>query len=115
MTEDTPHQKRPLGCSPDAIKQVPALLWHCLHRPPLLPALHTGSQGAACARRADGDARPPDTPPRRPLARLFVGNIPKAYTQRQLTSIFAAHGCVIDLRLHTDRLTRSSQGSAFLW
>jgi RNA recognition motif-containing protein len=49
------------------------------------------------------------------LRRLFVGNIPKTCTHRELLAVFSSCGRVIDLRLHTERTTRASNGSAFLW
>jgi hypothetical protein len=51
-----------------------------------------------------------------------VGNIPKTYTRCELMAIFSVCGCIIELRLHSDRATRASHGSAcashgsaFLW
>jgi RNA recognition motif-containing protein len=56
---------------------------------------------------------PPAAPPC--LRRLFVGNIPKTCTHRELLAVFSSCGRVIDLRLHTARFTRAHSGSAFLW
>ena len=77
-------------------------LWACPTALPDMPAL-----------------TPPMPPPPR---RLFVGNIPKTYTRCELMAIFSVCGCIIELRLHSDRATRASHGSAcashgsaFLW
>lgn len=74
------------------------------------------SHCAARHARPDPSHAPP--PPRR----LFVGNIPKTYTRCELMAIFSVCGCIIELRLHSDRATRASHGSAcashgsaFLW
>ncbi|KAG1671186.1 hypothetical protein FOA52_010122 [Chlamydomonas sp. UWO 241] len=47
--------------------------------------------------------------------KLFVGGIPKCYTEGQLMPFFQVIGNVIDLVVVRDPVTRKSKGSAFVW
>ena len=59
-----------------------------------------------------------DTPPMgcdRDAIKLFVGNVPKCYTESQLLPLFESVGHVVDLIIVRDRATHLSKGSAFVW
>jgi hypothetical protein len=47
--------------------------------------------------------------------KLFVGNIPRSYTEEQLQPIFESMGKVVELVVVRDRATHESKGSAFVW
>lgn len=47
--------------------------------------------------------------------KLFVGNIPKSYTEEQLKPFFDAIGKVVELVIVRDKATHESKGSAFVW
>jgi len=61
---------------------------------------------------------PPETPPAgcAPDAiKLFVGNIPRQYTEDQLLPFFETVGKVVELVIIRDKATFTSKGSAFVW
>ena len=47
-------------------------------------------------------------------AKLYVGNLPRSTTGRELTAIFAQAGDVTAVTLITDRLTGGSKGYAYV-
>lgn len=47
--------------------------------------------------------------------KLFVGNIPKNYTEEMLKPIFESSGKVVELVVVRDKVTHESKGSAFVW
>jgi CUG-BP- and ETR3-like factor len=47
--------------------------------------------------------------------KLFVGNIPKCYTEEQLLPYFETISPVVELVVVMDKVTRRSKGSAFVW
>lgn len=47
--------------------------------------------------------------------KLFVGNIPKHYTEDQLIPLFESVGTVVELSITRDKVSKTSKGSAFLW
>ncbi|MDH5668793.1 MAG: RNA-binding protein [Nitrospira sp.] len=47
-------------------------------------------------------------------SKLYVGGLPYAATESQLTSLFAAHGTVESVRIITDKFTGQSRGFGFV-
>jgi RNA recognition motif-containing protein len=47
-------------------------------------------------------------------SKLYVGGLPYAATESQLTSLFAAHGTVESARVITDKFTGQSRGFGFV-
>jgi RNA recognition motif-containing protein len=47
-------------------------------------------------------------------SKLYVGGLPYAATESQLTSLFAAHGTVESTRVITDKFTGQSRGFGFV-
>lgn len=47
--------------------------------------------------------------------RLFVGNIPKCYSEEHLHPVFSVCGSIVELVIQRDRHTHESKGSAFMW
>ncbi|KIZ04483.1 CUG-BP- and ETR-3-like factor 4 [Monoraphidium neglectum] len=47
--------------------------------------------------------------------KLFVGNVPKSYTEEDLRPLFESVGQVAELVVVRDRFTHESKGSAFVW
>ncbi len=47
-------------------------------------------------------------------SKLYVGGLPYAATESQLTTLFAAHGTVESTRVVTDRFTGQSRGFGFV-
>lgn len=47
--------------------------------------------------------------------KLFVGNIPRNYTEDQLRPFFETVGQVVELVIVRDKHTHESKGSAFVW
>jgi hypothetical protein len=68
------------------------------------PAAFAGSRQHAAPRGCGPDA-----------IKLFVGNIPKHYTENQLRPFFETVGPVAELVILRDRMTHESKGGAFLW
>lgn len=47
-------------------------------------------------------------------SKLYVGGLPYAATESQLTSLFASHGTVESVRIITDKFTGQSRGFGFV-
>ena len=47
-------------------------------------------------------------------SKLYVGGLPYAATETQLTSLFAAHGTVASARVIADKFTGQSRGFGFV-
>jgi hypothetical protein len=47
--------------------------------------------------------------------KLFVGNIPKQYTEEDLIPVFETVGKVVECYVVRDKGTSESKGSAFIW
>ncbi len=47
-------------------------------------------------------------------SKLYVGGLPYAATESQLTTLFAAHGTVESARVITDKFTGQSRGFGFV-
>ena len=47
-------------------------------------------------------------------SKIYVGGLPYAATDSQLTSVFAAHGTVESARIITDKFTGQSRGFGFV-
>ncbi|KAI8465632.1 MAG: hypothetical protein J3K34DRAFT_487277 [Monoraphidium minutum] len=47
--------------------------------------------------------------------KLFIGNVPKSYTEESLRPIFEAAGTVAELIVVRDKFSHESKGSAFVW
>jgi len=46
--------------------------------------------------------------------KLYVGNLPHATTEQELTDLFAAFGAVVSAKIILDRETRRSRGFGFV-
>ncbi len=47
-------------------------------------------------------------------AKIYVGGLPYATTEQQLSDLFAAHGAVASARIITDKFTGQSRGFGFV-
>lgn len=47
-------------------------------------------------------------------AKIYVGGLPYATTEQQLSDLFAAHGTVASARIITDKFTGQSRGFGFV-
>ena len=48
------------------------------------------------------------------MTKLFVGNLPYAITNQEITDMFAAHGAVTSATVVTDKYSGKSKGFAFV-
>ncbi len=47
-------------------------------------------------------------------AKIYVGGLPYATTEQQLSDLFATHGAVVSARIITDKFTGQSRGFGFV-
>jgi RNA recognition motif-containing protein len=52
--------------------------------------------------------------PRRTGMKLFIGNLPYAITESELTELFSSYGNVVSAKLITDHFTEESKGFGFV-
>merc|ERR1719489_516105 len=63
--------------------------------------------------RYSSDILPPECP--RIEIKLFIGKIPNAYYETDVTQLFEPFGKFSGCMILTDKVTQRSKGSAFLW
>ncbi|WIA44418.1 hypothetical protein OEZ86_007184 [Tetradesmus obliquus] len=76
------------------------------------------AHAAAAAGSSGGVGLPAELPPvgcAPDAYKLFIGNIPKSYTEEELRPVFQAVGPVVELVVVRDKFTHESKGSAFVW
>ncbi|KAI8462603.1 MAG: hypothetical protein J3K34DRAFT_475967 [Monoraphidium minutum] len=81
----------------------------------LLSGPHVGLSDAASAQFAavPAEVPPPGCAP--DAYKLFIGNVPSCYNERDLRPLFESVGPVVELVVLYDKQTGASKGSAFAW
>ncbi|MEW5319542.1 MAG: hypothetical protein WDW38_010687 [Sanguina aurantia] len=75
-------------------------------------------EGGSSSSAAGGDGDPNENPPvgcNPDAIKLFIGNVPKSFTEEQLCPFFETAGQVKELVIIRDKATQESKGSAFVW